>query len=154
MYLWPGELGHVGRDGMSGYQVLLDVVRTPNKTFMQVAGSGYLLPVSRLLSTIAEFPKAQKMLFRYVHCAELQLAHSALANARYNIPERLARWLLMSHDRLEGNVLPLTHEFLALMLGVRRSGLTGELHVLEGAKSFEAQEATSASLIDGGRMSR
>jgi CRP-like cAMP-binding protein len=132
------EVGHVGRDGMSGYHVLLDVDRTPNKTFMQVAGSGYLLPVSRLVSTIAEFPTAQKMLLRYVHCAELQLAHSALANARYNIPERLARWLLMSHDRLDGNDLPLTHEFLALMLGVRRSGITGELHVLEGAHAIRA----------------
>jgi CRP-like cAMP-binding protein len=132
------EVGHVGRDGMSGYHVLLDVDRTPNKTFMQVAGSGYLLPVSRLASILSEFPTAQKMLLRYVHCAELQLAHSALANARYNIPERLARWLLMSHDRLEGNDLPLTHEFLALMLGVRRSGVTGELHVLEGAHAIRA----------------
>jgi CRP-like cAMP-binding protein len=132
------EVGHVGRDGMSGYHVLLDVDRTPTKTFMQVEGSGYLLKVSRLNSTLSEFPTAQKMLLRYVHCAELQLAHSALANARYNIPERLARWLLMSHDRLDGNDLSLTHEFLALMLGVRRSGVTGELHVLEGAHAIRA----------------
>src|ERR1700712_1381481 len=132
------DVGHVGRDGMTGYHILLDVDRTPNKTFMQVAGSGYLLPVSRLLSTLAEFPTAQKMLLRYVHCAELQLAHSALANARYNIPERLARWLLMCHDRLGGTDLPLTHEFLGLMLGVRRSGVTAELHVLEGALAIRA----------------
>jgi CRP-like cAMP-binding protein len=132
------EVGHVGLDGMTGYHVLLDADRTPNRTFIQVAGFGYLLPVSRLASTLVEFPAAQKMLLRYVHCAELQLAHSALANARYNIPERLARWLLMSHDRLEGKDLPLTHEFLALMLGVRRSGVTGELHVLEGAHAIRA----------------
>jgi CRP-like cAMP-binding protein len=83
-------------------------------------------------------PWRARLLCSITYCAELQLAHSALANARYNIPERLARWLLMSHDRLEGNDLPLTHEFLALMLGVRRSGVTGELHVLEGSHAIRA----------------
>ncbi|APO71075.1 helix-turn-helix domain-containing protein (plasmid) [Rhizobium gallicum] len=54
----------------------------------------------------------------------MQLAHSALANARYSMKERLARWLLMCHDRLEGDNLALTHEFLGMMLGVRRAGVT------------------------------
>lgn len=132
------EVGHVGREGMTGYHVLLDVDLTPDKTFMQASGSGFLLPVSQLASMTEAFPSAHKMLLRYVHCCELQLAHSALANARYNISERLARWLLMCHDRLESDDLPLTHELLALMLGVRRSGVTGELHVLEGAHAIRA----------------
>jgi hypothetical protein len=61
-----------------------------------------------------------------------------LANARYSINERLSRWLLMVHDRLLRDDLPLTHEFLALMLGVRRSGITNELHVLEGIHAIRA----------------
>jgi CRP-like cAMP-binding protein len=68
----------------------------------------------------------------------LQLAHSALANARYNMPERLARWILMCHDRLQDDDLPLTHEFLGLMLGVRRSGVTDQIHILEGIRAIKA----------------
>jgi CRP-like cAMP-binding protein len=79
-----------------------------------------------------------EMLLRYNHYAALQLANSALANARYSINERLSRWLLMVHDRLLRDDLPLTHEFLALMLGVRRSGITNELHVLEGIHAIRA----------------
>ena len=62
----------------------------------------------------------------------IQSAHTALANATAKIDERLARWLLMAHDRVDGDEIPLTHEFLALMLGVRRAGVTVALQMLEG----------------------
>ena len=61
----------------------------------------------------------------------VQLAQTALANGRHKLEERLARWLLMAHDRLDGDELPLTHEFLAVMLGVRRSGVTVALTILQ-----------------------
>jgi CRP-like cAMP-binding protein len=135
------EIGHIGFEGMAGINVALDVDRTPNKTFMQVAGSGFLLPVDAFSKLLDEDPVSRKLMLRYVHCASLQLAHSALANARYNMHERLARWLLMCHDRLDGNDLPLTHEFLSLMIGVRRSGVTNELHILEGLHAIKATRA-------------
>lgn len=132
------EVGHVGPEGMTGFHVLHRVDHTPHRTFMQVAGSALRLPTALLVEITEQDDALRHLLLRYIHCYELQLSHSALANGRYNINERLARWLLMSHDRLESDDLPLTHEFLSLMLGVRRSGVTNEIHVLEGAHLIRA----------------
>lgn len=132
------EVGHIGYEGMSGMHLLLKVSKTPNKTFMQAEGRGICVPTSSFLSMVEQVPAANDLLLRYMHCCELQLAHSALANARYNMPERLARWLLMCHDRLQTDDLPLTHEFLSIMLGVRRSGVTNEIHILEGVHAIKA----------------
>ncbi|MBW9064536.1 Crp/Fnr family transcriptional regulator [Rhizobium herbae] len=132
------EVGHVGREGMTGYHVLLMTETSMHRTFMQTAGSGIKVPVHALRAVFAEHPAVRDMLLRYVQCCETQLAHLALANARYSMHERLARWLLMCHDRLDGDDLPLTHEFLSLMLGVRRSGVTDQLHILEGLHAIRA----------------
>ena len=132
------EVGHIGYEGMAGAHVLLKVDRTPNRTFMQVGGSGIIVPVPALTSVLQRVPAANDLFLKYVHSCELQLAHSALANARYTMPERLARWLLMCQDRIQDDDLPLTHEFLALMLGVRRSGVTNEIHILEGVHAIKA----------------
>jgi CRP-like cAMP-binding protein len=135
------EVGHVGREGMTGYHVLLMTETSTHKTFMQSAGTGIKVPVHTLRAICEEHPSVRDMLLRYVHSCEVQLAHSALANARYSMHERLARWLLMCHDRLDGDDLPLTHEFLSLMLGVRRSGVTDQLHILEGLHAIKATRA-------------
>jgi CRP-like cAMP-binding protein len=132
------EIGHIGREGMTGEHIVLMTDRTPNKTFIQVAGSGYLMSAETLSNILINNPGLLKIFLRYVHSANLQMAHSALANARYSVYERLARWLLMVHDRIDGNDLPLTHEFLSLMLGVRRSGVTDQIHLLEGAHAIRA----------------
>ncbi|AHF82850.1 cAMP-binding protein [Rhizobium leguminosarum bv. trifolii WSM1689] len=132
------EIGHIGREGASGMHVVLAVETTPTRTFMQVAGSGIMVPMETFQRALADDSEMKDFFLRYVHTTVLQLAHSALANARYNMHERLARWILMCHDRLEGNNLAITHEFLALMLGVRRSGVTNELHVLEGVHAIRS----------------
>jgi CRP-like cAMP-binding protein len=132
------EVGHIGREGVSGTHLLLKADTTPTRTFMQVAGKGLMVPASELMAILDVHSEARDIFMRYIHCSELQLASSALANTRYSINERLARWLLMSHDRLEGDDLALTHDFLALMLGVRRSGVTTEIHILEGIHAIRA----------------
>ncbi|WP_105422364.1 Crp/Fnr family transcriptional regulator [Neorhizobium sp. T25_27] len=132
------EVGHVGHEGLAGQHVLMMTQQTPTKTFMQAAGSAYQVPVSAFLALATADLPFQHLLLRYVHSCGIQLAHSALANARYNVYERLARWLLMCHDRL-GDELPLTHEFLSIMLGVRRSGVTDQLHLLEGTQAIKAR---------------
>ncbi|MBY5571656.1 Crp/Fnr family transcriptional regulator [Rhizobium leguminosarum] len=131
------EIRHIGREGIAGYPVVLGVDRTPNKTFMQVPGHGLQVATEDFLP-ILEHAEVRQLLLRYVHTCELQLAHSALAAAKLNVHQRLARWLLMCHDRIDGNDLPLTHEFLALMLGVRRAGVTDELHILEGMHAIKS----------------
>jgi CRP-like cAMP-binding protein len=145
------EVGHIGPEGVSGAHLFLGTKTTPNKTFMQVAGSGALVPAKVLLALVAASDDLRAFFLGYVHSCEIQLAQSALANARYNMNERLARWLLMCHDRLEGNDLPLTHEFLALMLGVRRSGVTNEIHILEGVNAIRATRG-NVRIIDRAKL--
>ncbi|WP_064710258.1 Crp/Fnr family transcriptional regulator [Rhizobium bangladeshense] len=131
------EIGQIGYEGMSGYPVLLGVDGMPNRTLMQVPGSGLRLSTSCFLSLLRN-EEARLILLRYVHTHEVQLAHSALAAARYSVHQRLARWLLMCHDRLRMDDMPLTHDFLASMLGVRRSGVTDHLHILEGMHAIRS----------------
>lgn len=132
------EIGHVGREGMAGYHVMLMTPTSSHRTFMQSVGSAIRVPVDAFMGTLEEHRSMRNLLLRYIHCCEVQLGHSALANGRYNMHERLARWLLMCHDRLDGDDLGLTHEFLSLMLGVRRSGVTEQLHILEGLHAIKA----------------
>jgi hypothetical protein len=83
---------------------------------------------------IAERPRIHAHLLLYVQAFLVQISHTAAVDARFNLRERLARWLVMAHDRVPGAVVPLTHESLALMLGVRRAGVTMALHLLESDK--------------------
>jgi CRP-like cAMP-binding protein len=78
------------------------------------------------------------LFLKYVQVFMAQTAHTAIANARAKLPERLARWLLMAHDRVPGDSLPLTHEFLSLMLAVRRAGVTEAVHDLESRELIGA----------------
>ena len=125
------EVGIIGRDGVTGLAVVMGGDRSPNETFIQVAGEGSRIASDRLRQSIARSPTLQSLLLSYVHAFTIQTAHTALSNGTAKIEERLARWLLMANDRLDGNVVPLTHEFLSLMLGVRRAGVTVALHLLE-----------------------
>ena len=79
----------------------------------------------------------RSLLFKFVQVFMVQTAHTAIANARASIDQRLARWLLMAHDRTRDDTLPLTHEFLSLMLGVRRAGVTEALQNLKRQKLID-----------------
>lgn len=131
------EIGIVGCEGVTGSAVVLGSDRTPHSTYMQVAGEGYRLPASTLRELLSKSPALQGLLLKYVQALMVQTAHTAIANARATLSERLARWLLMAHDRVPGNDLALTHEFLSLMLAVRRPGVTEALKSLEDAGLIE-----------------
>jgi CRP-like cAMP-binding protein len=125
------EAGIIGREGVTGTSVILGDDRSVNATFIQVAGSGLSLESSVLRKAMQKSQSLRTLFLRFVQAFMTQMSHTALANGRAKVEERLARWLLMAHDRLDGKELPLTHEFLALMLGVRRAGVTTALQGLE-----------------------
>jgi CRP-like cAMP-binding protein len=131
------EVGMIGRDGVTGIAVLLGRDSTPHKTFIQVAGPAWRISVADLRQTLRRSPTLHTHLLGFVYDFHLQVAQTAFANARFNLDQRLARWMLMASDRLGMTEVPLTHEFLALMLGVRRPGVTETMHVLEGIKAIK-----------------
>ena len=125
------EVGLIGCDGMTGLPIVLGNDRSPNETFMQVAGNGQRIAADKLREAISQSRSLERALLSFAHSFMNQTANTALSNGTATLEERLARWLLMANDRLKGNEVPLTHEFLSLMLGVRRAGVTVALHYLE-----------------------
>lgn len=125
------EIGLIGREGMTGLGVVMGNDRSPHDTYMQVAGIGRSIAASKLREADARSVPLHRLIMQYADAFLMQTAQTALANGRSRIEERLARWLLMASDRLQSNELPLTHEFLALMLGTQRPGVTIALHELE-----------------------
>ncbi len=112
--------------------LLLDAEHAPFDTFMQIGGDGLCLPAEVLTGLLDTRPTLRRRMLRYAQSTFVQVAYAAMANATHTVEERLARWLLMSADRLGSTQVPLTHEFLSLMLAVRRPSVTVALHVLEG----------------------
>ena len=135
------EIGIVGCEGMSGTAVVLGTDRSPHSMYIQIKGRGQKLAVSKLRKAMDESPSLHKVLLNFAQAFAIQTAHTAIANARAKLHERLARWILMAHDRVGGNCLSLTHEFLSLMLAVRRAGVTEALHVLEKQSLIETHRA-------------
>lgn len=134
------EVGLIGSEGMSGIAVVLGGDQSPNSTYIQVAGQGQRMTAKELRKAMNASESLRSLLLKFVQVFMVQTAHTAIANARASIDQRLARWILMAHDRTRDDTLPLTHEFLSLMLGVRRAGVT------EALKKFKQQK-----LIDTGR---
>jgi CRP-like cAMP-binding protein len=125
------EVGMIGREGMTGLAVVLGSDRSPHETYMQNAGEGSRIGAARLRSAILRSRSLQNCLLLYAHAFFVQATYTAMANGRSKLEDRLARWLLMAHDRLEVDELSITHEFLSIMLGVRRPGVTVALILLE-----------------------
>lgn len=133
------ETSLFGRDGMSGISLVLGTAQTPQTSIIQVEGDGYRIPTGALAEAMARSASLHRILLLYVQTTVAQTSSTALSNVVQSIEERLARWLLMVHDRADGDELPLTHEFLSIMLGVRRPSVTTALHVLEGDHLISAR---------------
>jgi CRP-like cAMP-binding protein len=130
----PVECGLVGYEGLVGLPIVLGTDRGIHESVMQVGGHGHRVASAELQRVIEESASLRRLLLNFAHVFTCLTAQTAACNARHAIEQRLARWLLLSHDRLPDDRVPLTHEYLALMLGVRRAGVTVALHVIEGEK--------------------
>ena len=109
------------------------------RNLMQSAGTGWRIAAADLSAAMSQSATLRERLLRYAHTVAVQMGFTALSNGRYKLEERLARWLLMALDRSDDNAVTLTHEFLAVMLGTRRPGITTALNVLEKSGLIESR---------------
>ncbi len=126
------EVGLLGYEGMTGTALLLGVDATPEETEVQIGGGALCIRAADLLRACEASATLRCTLLRYVQALAVQMAHTSLAHGASVIEARLARWLLMCHDRLQRDDAAVTHDVLAALLGVRRSGVTNALHIIEG----------------------
>jgi len=118
------EVGLIGNDGMVGLPVLLGADHDDIEAMVQSPGTALRMNAAAFRAELERIPAFRTLLLRYALVHHGQVARTAACNGRHHIDQRLARWLLMAHDRAEGDEFPMTHEFLSMMLGVRRAGIT------------------------------
>jgi CRP-like cAMP-binding protein len=141
------EVGLVGREGVSALPVILAAECDDLEVIVQAQGSALSIPADMLRQAMAEDPALRTLLLRYALLHHTQVARTAACNGRHHIEQRLARWLLMAHDRADGDEYPMTHEFLGMMLGVRRAGITTAAGVLQKA-GFISYRAGRITITD------
>lgn len=146
------EVGLFGRDGMSGSALLQYDDRSTYRTVVQMSGSAFRIDASDLVAAFS-VRESMKILFtRFARALAVQVGSTAIANGHSKLEDRLARWVLLVHDRLDGDHLSFTHEHLARMLGVRRAGVTVALHILEGKGLIRSKRSEIIILDRGGLM--
>ena len=136
------EVGIMGKEGMVGTPLSVGLMRAPYRAIMQIPGNGIRIDAEALQSVLPSTPAFQLELTRYVLLQGLQMAQVAACNRLHELEHRLARWLLMCQDRVDAEVLTLTHEFLAQMLGSGRPSVTLAAGILERAGLIENMRGT------------
>ena len=118
------EAGLMGPEGVAGIPVVLGARSTPNQALVQSPVKAARIASEDLVREFRKGGKLNELMLRFVHSMFTQVAQTAACNRLHTLDQRLARWLLMTHDRVEGDEFPLTQEFLSRMLGVRRAGVS------------------------------
>jgi hypothetical protein len=118
------EVGTIGREGMSAIPLLMGATTTENHSYCQVRGAAITIPADLFSHIMRTNPSFRALLDRFLQAYVNMLGQLAACNRLHSVYERCARWLLMTHDRVLVDEIPLTHEFLAMMLGTGRSGVT------------------------------
>ena len=136
------EVGVVGREGVVGVSVIAGVNRGAFRGIMQIPGEGVRISVDQVKEILPSIPELQRRAHHFVLLQSLQVGQVAACNRLHEVDQRLARWLLMCQDRVESPVLPLTHEFLAQMLGAGRPTVSLACARLESAGMIENRRGT------------
>jgi CRP-like cAMP-binding protein len=127
------EVGIIGQEGFFGVPVLLGAETSPLEAMVQIPGSALRIEAGAFREEAGRSAALSGLLLRYAQALHVQVSVLAACNGRHALTERLARWLLMARDRAPDDELPLSHEFLSMMLGVRRAGVTVAVGTLKAA---------------------
>lgn len=131
------EVGLIGYEGMVGVTLALGLPMSPVRALVQAAGTAARMKAAEFVRELGRNPVLQREIFRYSAVLMAQVMQTAACNRFHVVEARLARWLLMTRDRVDSNRFRLTHEFLATMLGVRRVGVTKAAHELQQRKLID-----------------
>lgn len=133
------EIGIIGREGMSGLSLVLGSYSMPLDAAAQTTGGTALrIQADHLATALAQSHTLRTLLAQFAQTFMMQAAFTAVANVRCDLGARIARWLIMCHDRLDGDVIPMTHELLAKMVGAQRSSVTDAVFSLEMSGAISA----------------
>lgn len=141
------EVGTIGNEGMACSVLLLETTSVPYRYFVQVAGHGYRVAAARLISACKANPELRQMVLRYESRFRVQTMQGMACNGLHSVEQRCCRWLLMTRDRVDSDEIKLTHEFLGIMLGVRRASVSDVLGPLQDAGLVRSQRGT-ISILD------
>jgi len=144
------EVGLVGREGVVGVAVALGIDVSPVRVLVQGAGSALRMSASRFRTELRVNPPLQRELNRYIYTLIAQISQTAACNRFHVVEARLARWLLMTRDRVRSGKFRMTHDFLSHMLGVRRVGVTEAASALQRRKLIEYTRGSISILDDRG----
>lgn len=125
------EAGVLGNEGVAGIPAAVGLRRSPLQAIVQITGDGHRIPVEALQKALDGSPRIQLLLSRYAVLQGMQVAQTAACNRLHDIEQRLARWLLMTQDRVDSEALAITHDFLATMLGTNRSSVSLAAGILQ-----------------------
>lgn len=137
-----GEVATIGLEGMLGLPVLLSTHVAQMRSFLQIGGELVALSADELVALSGDDPALRGLMLRYAQALFMQVGQSVVCNQRHTLRQRCARWLLTTHDRVDENDFHLTHEFLAMMLGVRRAGVTVAAGALQRAGLIQYRRGT------------
>jgi CRP-like cAMP-binding protein len=131
------EVGLVGKEGMTATAAAAGIPSSPLREIVQIAGDGFKIEVDALQDLLRSSPQLQMMLSRYIVLHTLQVSQTAGCNRLHSAEQRLARWLLMTQDRVDFAVLSITHDFLATMLGTDRPTISLAAGILQRKKLID-----------------
>jgi CRP-like cAMP-binding protein len=132
------EVGIVGREGFLGAPLAGGLTKSPHRALVEVAGQGYRITARALENQLPSAPEFRKLLIRYTLVQAMQLAQTAACNRLHGLEQRMARWLLMTRDRVDTATLPITHEQLAALLGTDRPSVSVVARSLQASGILES----------------